>query len=122
MKRKNHLNITSSSLRSSSSRRSRKKTNFAVSYPVSQHQKQQSSTNSNKNNTTNSRIIGNSSKKSFFCKGCNNTFNIYSSVNTFLNRHVKSNDKCPLAYPKCSACGKIFYEDKHLLSHKSKSD
>ena len=122
MKRKNHLNITSSSLRSSSSRRSRKKTNFAASYPVSQRKNQQSSTNSNKNNTTNSRIIGNSSKKSFFCKGCNNTFNIYSSVNTFLNRHVKSNDKCPLAYPKCSACGKIFYEDKHLLSHKSKSD
>ena len=115
MKRKNQINISTSSLRSSSSRRSRKRNNNSSN---STPNPKQSSTSSTSNNA---RVVGNSSNKSIFCKGCNNTFKIYSSVTTFINKHVKSNDKCPLAYPKCNGCGKLFYEESHLLSHKSKS-
>ena len=109
MKRKNNPNISSLSLRSSSSRRSRKLTSTTT-------------TNfSSKSSHNDKRVVGNSSKKSIFCRGCKNTFKIYNSTATFLNNHVKSNDKCPEFYPKCNGCGKLFYEDTHLSSHQSRS-
>ena len=119
MKRSNQFNISTSSFRSSSSRRSRRKTNNSNSNSNSNSTSNQSSIKINASN--NGRIIGNSSKKSFHCKGCNNTFKLYSSVTMFINQHVKSNEKCPQAFPKCLACGKIFYEESYLLTHTSRS-
>ena len=37
-----------------------------------------------------------------------------------MKKHPKSNDKCHKAFPKC-VCGKIFYDEKHLKSHQSRS-
>ena len=120
MKRKHHLNISTASLRSSSSRRSRRSstTNNHANSSTQPNRKRELNI---KNTIEKGRIIGKASKKSFHCIGCNNIFNIYSSTTAFLNQHVKSNDQCPSAYPKCVACGKLFYEEKNLISHQTRS-
>ena len=121
MKKKHQINISTASLRSSSSRRSRRSTTNPSSNPKPSSKSIHKRQSNLKHSIKKGRIIGKSSKKSFHCNGCNNTFNIYPSTNAFLNLHVKSNDHCPTAYPKCFACGKLFFEEKHLISHQSKS-
>ena len=116
-KRSKHksLNISTASLRNvSSSKRSRRKSSS----------KNNTTTTSSSNDISKIHkhcLIGKSSNKSFECKGCFSVFRIYSDSSSFMKKHVMSNERCPLAYPKCFSCKKIFFEEKNLISHQSKS-
>ena len=125
MKRKN-TNITTASLRSSSSKnRSKRRANTLISNNLAS-----SRSNLNSNNQTTHKVttktarksttIGSSSKQTFTCLGCKNEFKIYLNVSDFMKKHPKSNDRCHKAFPKC-VCGKIFYDKTHLKSHQSRS-
>ena len=116
MKRKHNLNISNISLRSSSSRRSRRQNSNYASSKSNNTNQQISKTISPK------RVVGKSSNKEIYCLGCQNSFKIYTSTTTFLNQHVKSNDTCPKFYPKCKGCHKLFYQETHLTSHQMKSN
>ncbi len=109
MKRKHSKqpSISSSSLRSSSSRTSRSKTNKVTSQSTKP--------------SLVSQNIGSSSKKSFTCLGCHLTFRIFSDSTKFMKCHVMTNNICPKAYPKCPGCEKVFFEEKNLIAHQSKS-
>ena len=122
MKRKNN-NITTASLRSFSSRNRTRKKNPSISNNVATNKtysssKQKSTTTANK--YAKKATIGSASKQTFTCMGCKNIFRIYLNVSDFMKKHPKSNDKCHKAFPKC-VCGKIFYDEKHLKSHQSRS-
>ena len=122
MKRKNN-NITTASLRSFSSRNRTRKKNPSISNNVATNKtysssKQKSTTTANK--YAKKATIGSASKQTFTCIGCKNVFRIYLNVSDFMKKHPKSNDKCHKAFPKC-VCGKIFYDEKHLKSHQSRS-
>ena len=109
MKRKHSKqpSISSSSLRSSSSRTSRSKTKKVTSQSTKP--------------SLVSQNIGSSSKKSFTCLGCHLTFRIFSDSTKFMKCHVMTNNICPKAYPKCPGCEKVFFEEKNLIAHQSKS-
>ena len=102
--------ISSVSLRSAS-RKSRHRCSNTKSNNHSQSFSKEKNHRYKKSHTTQ---IGVSSKKSIQCKGCKSIFRIYSDHTSFMNRHVLSNDKCPIAYPKCvPPCNKIFFDEKN---------
>lgn len=119
-KRKSKINISTASLRSASSSRRAARRNHSSNISFSQ-----SKTNLTSITTTTSSLTTTKPNqyqpKVFICKGCNVSFKNYPTPSIFINRHVKSNDKCPKHYPQCH-CGKIFYDETNLRSHQSRTN
>ena len=123
MKRKK-TNITTASLRSASSKRSRRtvttinndKSNIALSSISSKNQK---SRNPKSSNTK--KVIGSANIRAYFCHGCNKEFRIYSSIQMFINKHLIGNENCVKVFPQC-VCKKVFYDKKGLKAHQSRKN
>ena len=118
--KKRKTNITTASLRSASSKRSRK-TVTAVS---NQRSSTTQSFHSSKNQTSsnfNKKVIGSANSRAYFCHGCNNEFKIYSSIQMFIKKHLIGNEKCAKVFPQC-VCKKIFYDNKSLKAHQSRKN
>ena len=116
MKRNQTPNISSSSLRSSS--RKNLKRNSAINSGFSSKTVTKAAVHSQSSNksrrlctkvATSKKTIGSSSKQEFTCKGCKNTFKLYTDTKQFMMSHVKSNDECKQYYPQCvPPCNNIF--------------
>ena len=106
-------NITTASLCSTSSKRSRRNIISQVT-----HSSKEKSSNVFKNNKK-KNTIGNYKYKPIFCHGCNNAFTFYKNISLFMTQHVHKNEMCQKVYPKC-VCDKVFYDLKCLKSHQSR--
>ena len=109
MKRNQTPNISSSSLRSSS--RKNLKRNSAINSGFSSKTVTKSAVHSQSSNksrrlctkvATSKKTIGSSSNQEFTCKGCKNTFKLYTDTKQFMMSHVKSNDAFFLDLQCCS--------------------
>ena len=106
-------NITTASLCSASSKRSRR--NIISQVTLTSKQKPSNVSNNIKKKTA----IGNNKYKLIFCHGCNNEFKFYQNINLFMIQHVHKNKTCLKVYPKC-VCDKVFYNIKRLKAHQSR--
>ena len=106
-------NITTASLRSASSKRSRRN----IISQVTHISKDKSSNIFNNNKKKNP--IGNNKHKLIFCYSCNNSFVFFQNINLFMNQHVHKNEIYIKVYPKC-VCNKLFYNMKRLKAHQSR--
>ena len=124
MNKRKQPNISTLSLRSASRKtRSTNKRSLVHTNSNSRSNNQLTPTNASKKSNSSSTkppssIIGKSSRKSITCKGCNVIFNVNADYNNFIKNHVMTSTQCSKAYPKCvHPCNKIFFDQKHLLSH-----
>ena len=114
MKRKK-TNITTVSLRSASSKRSRRNKSTANKNTTNISQSTKAQKNSSK------KPIGSASHHAYFCHGCNKEFRLYSTVQMFINKHLIGNEKCLKVFPRC-VCNKVFYDKKRLKAHQSRKN
>ena len=94
-------NITTASLCSASSKRSRR--NIISQVTHTSKDKSSNIFNNNKQKKT----IGNNKYKPIICHGCNNAFKFYKNISLFMNQHVHKNETCHQVYPQC-VCDKVF--------------